>query len=178
MAPFSIEGASSKSGAVHNTDTVLTRTYNAQGLVQSVTNARGATTTYTYDAAGNRTSTTDALGQTVYFKNHNADGRPTRIERPDGIVITRSFDTRGRLVSRTVAGLTTGFAYDGAGRVTRVTRPDGSWDGYTYDSAGLAIRIDNHRGESTVLGRDVTGKIVDRKVYAANGALASASVVS
>lgn len=85
------------------TVTEFSAVYNAQNLLQSVTNARGATTTFTYDAAGNRTGMTNALGQTTAFQNFNAHGQPARIQRADGVVITRVFDGRARTTSQTVA---------------------------------------------------------------------------
>lgn len=152
--------------------TVFSATYNAQNLLQSVTNARGATTTFTYDASGNRTSVTDALQQTTYFQNFNAHGQPTRIQRSDGVVITRVLDGRARVASRTVAGLTTSYGYDGAGRVTSVTAPDGSWRTISYDAAGKVSGSANHRGETIGLARDAAAKIVNESVFTATGNLA------
>jgi RHS repeat-associated protein len=154
------------------TAAVLSRVYNAQGLLQSVTDARGATKTYTYDASGNRTSVTDALNQTTYFQNFSAHGQATRVQRSDGTIITRSFDTRGRLIARTVSGRTTVYAYDAAGRLLTLTRPDGSWRTRAYDAGGYLTGITNQRGETTAIARDVTGRVVGRNVYSATGALA------
>ncbi len=164
-----------QTGIGGSTRTVSQRSYNAQQLLASVTDARGATTSYGYDAAGNLTARTNQLGQTTSFANHDAHGRPTRITRPDGTVITRSYDARGRLASKTVAGVTTAFSYDAANRLLRTTHPDGSWRERAYDSAGYLSSVTNHRGESIVVSRDVDGKETGRATYTASGLLAQKS---
>ena len=155
--------------------TVLSRVYNAQGLLQSVTNARGATTGFTYDSLGNRTSITDPLGQTTYISNFNSHGQAGRIQRSDGVVITRAFDGRGRVTARTEGGQTTSVAYDAAGRVTTVTAPDASWSTISYDSAGLPTGGTNHRAETITLSRDAGAKVVNQSIYSSTGSLAFVS---
>lgn len=157
------------------TVTMLTRTYNAQGLVQSITNSRGATKTFAYDASGNVTSISDALGQVTYFQNFDAHGRPTRVVRSNGTVVERTFDSRSRLTSKTVAGRSTSYSYDPAGRLVGVTRPDGSWSTRSFDSAGLLASKSNDRGQMIVMGRDATARVVSRNVYTASGSLALTS---
>lgn len=156
------------------TSTVMSRVYNAQHLLQSQTDARGAVTSFTYDATGNRTSRTNALGQTTTFSNFNAHGQAGTITRPTGAVVSRSFDLRGRMVSRTAAGRTATFAYDGAGRLWHKARSDGSWVQRTYDAAGYMTSKNNHRGEVRYVARDVDGKVTARATYTASGAVASA----
>ena len=150
---------------------VLTKVYNAQSLLQSATDARGAGTSYTYDASGNRITRTNVLGQVTRYLGFNAHGQAGRIERPDGSVVARAFDIRGRVASRTLAGRTTQYAYDASGRVTRITAPDGGWRGFSYNSAGWLNGKTNHRGESTAFVRDATGKVVGKSVYSAAGGL-------
>jgi RHS repeat-associated protein len=152
------------------TRTVGTIVYNGQNLPQSITDARGATTTFTYDASGNRTSATNALGQTTYYQNHNAHGQAARVQRADGVVLTKTFDTRGRILIRSIAGLTTSYEYDAAGRVAKITAPDGGWRTFSYDAAGMRAGSTNHRSESTTLARDAAGVVLSRSVYSSAGA--------
>ena len=153
---------------------VSSKVYNAQSLVQSITDARGGVTQYGYDAAGNVVSRTDPAGQTIYWSNHNAHGQAAHVQRADGTIITRSFDARGRVIARSVAGSTTNYSYDGAGRLNQITPPDGSWRRRTYDTAGYLTSIANHRGETVALSRDVAGKVVNRFTYSAAGVLVHA----
>jgi RHS repeat-associated protein len=156
------------------TATLMSKTYNAQGLLQTVTDARGATFTFAYDAAGNRTSVTNALNNTTYYQNFNAHGQATRIQKADGTIITRVFDLRGRMTSETIAGLTTTYTYDASNRVTRVTQPDGSWSNLAFDTAGNVNAITNQRGERIALTRDVTGNVTNTSVYNSAGTLVKA----
>jgi RHS repeat-associated protein len=163
-----------RTGTNNATLVVEQRTYNAQNLLQSVTDARGSTRSYGYDAAGNVTSITNSLGQTTYLSNYNGHGRVGRVDRPDGTVVLRNFDVRGRMAWRSVNGVATAYAYDSAGRLYQTTNSDGSWRRRNYDSAGYLTSINNHRGETTSIGRDVDGKVNSRIVYAANGTVTQA----
>jgi YD repeat-containing protein len=161
-----------KSTAGGTTTTQFSAVYNAQNLLQSVTDARGTTLSYTYDGAGNIASVTNtALNQTTYYQNYDAHGQPARIQRPDGTVVTRTFDTRGRMATRTDPSGTTQYAYDGAGRVTSITAPDGSWKSFAYDTAGLLSSISNNRGETTTITRDASGTETQRAIYSSASAL-------
>lgn len=165
----------SQTGSNGVTASLVQRVYNAQQLLQSLTNARGATTTFTYDAAGNRTGSTNALGQTTIFSGHDAHGRPSRMTRPDGTVVSRSFDVRGRIVVRSVGARTTMFSYDAANRLVQTSWPDGGWSRRNYDAMGQLASVSNHRGESVVYGRDVDRQVSSRIVYSSAGAVANAS---
>ena len=103
-------------GADGSSSLQLSKVYNAQHLLQSVTDVRGATTNYSYDSLGNRISATNALGQTTSYSGHDGHGQATQIQRSDGTLITRIFDVRGRLSSQTVAGATTSYSYDSSNR--------------------------------------------------------------
>lgn len=162
----------SQSGTDGSVRVLLQRSYNAQGLLASQTDARGVTTSFSYDAAANLASRTNTLGQTSYYSQHDGHGRPTRITRADGVVITRAFDTRGRVISRTVGGLTTLYAYDASGRLVQKVQPDGSWHTRSYDAAGLLASRTNHRGETLVIGRDVDGQPISTVSLGAGGAVA------
>ena len=85
-----------------------------------------------------------------------------RIQRADGTVATRAFDTRGRIVSTTDTGLTTSLARDQAGLITRVTRPNGAWHSYSFDTAGVITGTANHRGEWSSISRDVDHQVTNQ----------------
>ncbi len=150
-------------------ETILTRTYNAQNLLASQTNSRGQTISYGYDSQGNRISRTDAQGRQTLYSNFNAHGQAGKIVRPNGSVVYRSFDTRGRLVARNDTGRLTQFSYDGAGRFSSITWPDGSWHNFGYTEAGHLVTVNNHRNETTVLTRDAAGKVTGTDIYNSAG---------
>lgn len=149
-------------------------TYNAQNLLQSATDARGAVLNYAYDASGNLLTITNAsLNQTTTYSNYNANGQPLTIQRPDGVVITRTFDSRGRMTSRSTPDGTTHFSYDASGRLLTTTLPDGSYTTRGYDTAGLLSSVTNNRGETTNILRDVATAVTGTNTYSAAGVLAS-----
>ncbi|MBI3708692.1 MAG: RHS repeat protein, partial [Proteobacteria bacterium] len=125
-------------------------TYTATGLLASVDGPRTDVTDltqYSYDAAGNLTQVANALGQATTITSYNARALPLTIVDANQVQTDLAYDVRGRLTGFTVhaaAGdAATGFAYDAAGLVTRVTRPDGSYLDYTYDDARRLIRAAN-----------------------------------
>lgn len=149
-------------------------TYNAQNLLQSSTDARGVLMQYAYDASGNISSITNAsLNQTTIFSNYNTNGQPLTIQQPDGVVITRTFDSRGRMTSRTTPDGTTHLSYDASGRLITTTLPDGSYTTRAYDTAGLLSSVINNRGETTNILRDVGTQVTGTNTYSAAGVLTS-----
>jgi RHS repeat-associated protein len=138
-----------------------TYTYNADDTLQTMTDARGASTTlgytprhlvasitygvpagvqptanvsYTYDAAGNRTQMNDGMGYVTY-----------------------AYDSLSRLTSETRyfselgAAYTLGYGYNLAGGLTSFTNPWGVSVGYTQDYAGQVTGVTgaNYAGVST-----------------------------
>lgn len=106
-----------------------TLSYNNRGLVTGinygVTGAVAATpnVTFTYDAAGNRKTMTDGLGSTNY-----------------------SYDQLSRLISetRTFTGVGTfslTYAYNLGNEVTSITNPWGVQVGYSYDKTGRPTSV-------------------------------------
>lgn len=127
--------------------------YNAQGFVESDTNAMKQTTRYAYDAAG----------------------RVIRMVLPNERVITYGYDANGNLVSVTPPGRTkhvfdynnvdvetgytapaagsdsstTRFAYNLDKQLVKVTRPDGSTVSYAYDDVGRVADVTTGTGKTT-----------------------------
>ncbi len=111
-----------------NASRTWTYTYHPDGLLASVDGPRtdvADITTYEYDTQGNRTVTTNALGHVRRITKHDPHGRPLTIVDANGLVAQLAYDARGRLVSRAAGGAVTGFDYDPAGNLTRLTLPDG-----------------------------------------------------
>ncbi|HEV2833744.1 MAG TPA: LamG-like jellyroll fold domain-containing protein, partial [Pyrinomonadaceae bacterium] len=133
-----------------NAGTATLWSYNADDTINTITDARGAVTTFgytgtnrhlvktvthalsgtptinvafEYDAVGNRTSMTDALGSVVYNR-----------------------DLLSQLTSetRTIAGVgsfTLNYAYNLSGQLTSVTDPFGAQVGYGHDKLGRLSAI-------------------------------------
>lgn len=138
------------------------------GMLETMTDAKGNTYTYGYDRNGNRTSVT----------------------MPDGTSVSTAYDARGRVISQTDQhGYTTKYTYDGADRLTSVTDAlgnvwsyeynsvgelvsitdaNGNVTRYEYDSAGRVIKTTNAAGSSVIVIYDEAGNVLKSTDYAGN----------
>ena len=132
-------------------------TYTAFGQVLTAADPRGNVTNYAYDGQGDLTSTTDALGHVTSIASYDANGRPLTIVDPNGVTTSLTYDPRGRLTSRTVAALTTAYAYDNAGNLIQVTAPDGSYLTYGYNLAHRLTGIADAAGDHIAYKLDAAG---------------------
>jgi RHS repeat-associated protein len=134
-----------------------TFTYDADGLLQRRTDARGETTTFTWDATkGSLESQTDPAGHTTTMTT-DALGRVAAIEDPAGNPMTVTWDGRDRLVTATDPfGNTTEITYDAAGRQTAMTTPRGT-STTDYDAAGRPIASTDPLGHVTRTEYDAAG---------------------
>lgn len=147
-------------------------TYSTLGQVLSADGPRAGTidvTRYTYDTKGNLATATDALGRITKFTSYDANGRLLQMQDPNGLVTTNGYDTRGRLISRSVGGEVTNMAYDAAGQLTRLTRPDGSYLAFIYDAAHRLTRLADAAGNKVVYALDVSGNVRKEDVQDAAG---------
>ena len=115
-------------------------TYDSVGRLHSATTGAAAigtspalneTTTYTYDVNGRITGVTDARGNTS-TRSYDAFGRLVSSTDPTGRTVTSTYDALDRVTLRTIgANLPaeadqTAYTYDAAGRLlTRVVDPVG-----------------------------------------------------
>jgi YD repeat-containing protein len=153
-----------------------TYTYNSNGSVLTVNGPRtdvSDVTTYTYYAnndadagkRGNVATITNAAGHTTSITAYNAHGQPLTIVDANGMTTTMTYDARQRLKTRTVGGETTTYDYDGAGQLTRVTLPDGSYLSYTYDGAHRLTGMEDSLGNRVIYTLDNRGNRTHEQVY-------------
>ncbi|MFH9677387.1 RHS repeat-associated core domain-containing protein [Streptomyces sp. NPDC017405] len=159
-----------------------TYTYDTAGRLTSETDFDGRTITYEHDALGRLTRRTNAAGQSLTFERdilgrvtylrhddgststftRDDSGHVTRITNPYAIIdLTR--DTAGRIITETVNGATTLYAYDPLGRRTHRQTPSGATSTLTYDTGGLASYTSGEHTfafERDALGREIT-RILD-----------------
>src|SRR5262249_28237018 len=131
----------------------------------------------TYDAKGNLASVTDALGHVTRFTAYDGAGRLLSMTDPHGLIITRTYDPRGRLTSLTAGAEKTVMAYDAAVNLTGITVPDGSFRVFTYDAAhrmtgrrdalgnGLSYTLDGNDNRTAVGIFDPAETIVQRRSF-------------
>ena len=134
-------------------------------------------TTYTYNdcttggGCGQLHTITNALGHVTTFNTHDGNGRPLTITDPNGMVTTLTYSPRGWLTSRTVDGKTTGYDYDGAGQLKKVTLPDGAFVAYSYDAAHRLTDIADAEGNRIHYTLDAMGHRTQQDVLDPQGVL-------
>jgi RHS repeat-associated protein len=106
------------------------RHYDADGNLDSTTNANGKTTAYTYNAAGELTSTGRADATTL-----------TNEYWPDGALKTQ----------KDGSNQPTSFTYDALGRLVTTTDPLGRTTTHGYDSAGNLATVQNQGGNCAAI---------------------------
>ncbi len=148
-------------------DRQATLAYGEDGLLATVTDALGRTTTYGRDADGRVTTVTSPAGaQTLYA--YDAAGQLVSLTPPARSAHALAWDEAGRfeeyLPPDTGAADATLFSYDLDGQLAAITRPDAAVVSRGYDDAG--------RLESVMLPGD-GGAITF--AYDAAGRLASAT---
>ncbi|WP_144711368.1 DUF6531 domain-containing protein [Curtobacterium pusillum] len=137
--------------------------YDAAGrIVQSATGDLVQAWSYEDGALVAHTTTT-LDGASVTRIERDSGGRITAIDAADGRVeygyddagqlvragdSTWEYDVAGRLVSETVAGVTTGYEYDVAGQLTASVR-DGQRTEYVHDGLGRRVRRTEPDGSTT-----------------------------
>jgi RHS repeat-associated protein len=157
-----------------------TFTYTTAGLLASADGPRtdvSDVTTYDYTTSGFLSKVTNALGHEIEITSHNGRGLPLVMIDENGVESTLTYTPRGWLESVTVdsgaggTSATTTFAYDGVGRITRVTLPDGSALNYAYDAAHRLTAVSNDLGERIDHTLDAMGGRTQTVVKASGGAV-------
>jgi RHS repeat-associated protein len=155
-------------------------TYDALGQVLSVDGPRtdvSDVTRYAYHECttggrcGQVRTITNALGQVTTIDSYDAHGNPLAVVDANGVAMALAYDARQRLVSRTVAGATTRYDYDGVGQLVRVTQPDGSRVDYDYDAAHRLVGIADGLGNRIQYTLDAMGNRTGEQTFDPAGAL-------
>jgi RHS repeat-associated protein len=157
-----------------NESRVWTYAYDSYGRVLSADGPRtdvSDTTTYTYHACtqgyecGQLQSVENALGQTRTFSTYNAHGQPLLITDENGVTTTLAYDSRQRLIARTVGNEETSFQYWSTGLLRRATLPDGSYVEYGYDPAHRLTDITDAEGNRIHYTLDGIGNRTAEEVF-------------
>lgn len=137
-----------------------TYSYFADDTVQTLTDARGATTTFAYNARQQPASITYGVPAGVAATSNVSfgyDAAGNRTSMTDGMgSVSYAYDQLSRMTSETrtfsgVGSFTLGYSYNLAGELTGITNPWNAQVGYTYDATGRATSVSgaNYGGVSS-----------------------------
>jgi RHS repeat-associated protein len=110
-----------------------------------------ASSTLAYDSLGNLVSTTDPLGHQVQYSSFFVDGQPQAMVDANGVYTAFAYDGIGNLLSSTQhlpnGYRTVGYSWDGEGRVTDISYPDGGVERLRYSASGRVEYRGNAQSE-------------------------------
>ncbi len=155
-------------------DSTISYSYTSTGQIASVDGPRTDVqdiTRYTYDAQGNLNTVTNALGQRYTLADFDTYGNPQRVTDPNGVVTTLTYTPQGWLASFNVDASTTQYSYNEVGDVLQLTWADGNWIKYSYDDARRLIGVRNRLGESINYTLDAMGNRTAMRVKNSAGSL-------
>ena len=114
--------------------------YNALGMLLSMTQPNGAVTQLQYDAFGNQTKHIDALGSTTQ-QTYDVFGNVTSVVDAKGNTHRFEYDRNGNLVKEfTPSGQVTTYSYDVVGQLTGKQDAAGNIARYEYNAVGLVVK--------------------------------------
>ncbi|MFA5982408.1 MAG: DUF6531 domain-containing protein [Methylococcaceae bacterium] len=140
--------------------------------VNDVTSYAYYTDTTSDHHSGDLASVTDALGHTTTYSRYDGNGRVLTYNDANGLLVKLAYDARGRLLSRSVDGNSTQYAYDGVGNLSALARPGQGTTHYRYDAAYRLLGITDAVGNSIEYTLDALGNTTQTVVKNPDGSVA------
>jgi len=141
------------------------RTYTANGYLESLTDALGHTTQYSYDGFDRLHRMTYADGTFEEYA-YDANSNISQVTTRGGATIGYTYDALNRTVTKSPQGqATVTYSYDLAGRLTSASTPLVSGDPSTgsfqqfYDTAGRFFKERYPDGKTVTFGLDSNGNV-------------------
>jgi RHS repeat-associated protein len=134
----------------------ISRTYDTDGNLTNISRD-GVSTSYTYNADGTVATMTDARTSLTTYSNYKRGIAQTEA-RPEGVSITRVVDDAGNVTSQTIGGQTFGYTYDQINRLKSVNYPIGDDVAIAYTpttktaTRGTLTETTTHNGYGQLIG--------------------------
>ena len=138
---------------------VTTYTYDGKGNIYNVTDPTGNVTTYSYDTHGSILSIKDARG---YYTNYTYDihGAPASEINAEGDVTNYTYDLSRRLINLTdTNGYTTLYEFDHLNRLTKIIDPEHHIKIYDYNAIGDVVNITDENGNTNSLDNNFMNQV-------------------
>ncbi len=147
--------------------------YDANGNIVAVTDARGATTRFGYDRQDrmivrDQPTSTDAE-RAVWQYEYTGNGDVRKATDPAGGITESTYDDLDRMITSTQVerrpvtdNFVTRYTYDDGGRVVSTTSPSGAVSTVTYDTVGQPVRTTDPSNVTTNFGYDFVGRQVEQ----------------
>ena len=120
----------------------ISRGYDAEGALASVTDGEGRMWSYRHGAFDVLEAITDPGGGTLNL-GYDSEGRLTAVTNALGRIYELRRDVAGRIIEEEdFDGRLTRYARDAGGRVTETIKPDGARLVYAYDKTDLVTKIE------------------------------------
>lgn len=180
--------------------------YDGMYRITKAVDPQGNSVAYTYDGNGNTLTETDGEGNVTAYE-YDSMNRVVKRTEPGGVVTRYTYDLYGNLTETVypngkketvsydtvlhlpikctdVLNYSQTYAYDKAGRLTRLTYADGTFLSYEYDKRGRVARFTDETGlvsefsydrEGNILSLTENGSRVYRYQYDKNGNLEKAT---
>ncbi|MEP6019201.1 MAG: RHS repeat-associated core domain-containing protein [Paracoccaceae bacterium] len=134
-------------------------------------------TVYAYNADGTMNSMTDANGLTTIYDSYDELGNATRVILPDGVVWETTYDKEGQLIEvienagQSSTNITT-FTYDIIGQLTSYTTASGETWTLTHDQARRLTSMENSTGERMNFTHDAASNVTSTEYVRVDGTTA------
>ena len=135
-------------------------TRDAAFLPTTQTDGRNLTTQMTYDARGNMLTVTHPDGRTEGFSYEPTFNRVLTHSQTGLPSTSNTYDTAGRLKTRSDGIGTITYSYDARGQLETVTAPGNAVQRFGYDSSGNLTTVTDATNRTTTLGYDTAGHVV------------------
>ncbi|KFE67934.1 RHS repeat-associated core domain-containing protein [Hyalangium minutum] len=125
--------------------------------------ARSLVTERIYDTRGNMTEQRDPDGRVTKYTYDTAFNQVLTVEATGRPKVTNTYDTAGRLKTRTDGLGVASYGYDARGRLETFTKPGPAVTRMTYGSKGLPLTMTDPQQVTTTLTFNSAGYITETK---------------